>query len=374
MSCLPEPDPRPPRKISCLVPFAALILAGLAFLLFHGKRQPPGGREPARAELPAPAPAPDIRLQFPVDREFPVPESEYPRLFQPSASGRPESALYGSTRTRLTSKKRVVSSFHEGIDIRAAERDARGRPLDPVLAAADGTVAYLNRHPGNSNYGIYAVLRHKDRLGDVFTLYAHLSELAPGLAAGGSVKAGAAIGRIGNTPSHIIRRANAHLHFEVAFMLNTRFVQWYRKRKLVPDHGNMHGWNLVGLDPLELLLRFAAEPEFTLAEHVRELVPAFHLVLRSRGQLDFFERHPALWSGEPYNGGVMFLAVSENGMPVGGRNAAPEEASRLGKARAAVSDVNTAALGRNGAHLVERGNGGWILSGSGKKWLDILEY
>jgi len=96
--------------------------------------------------------------------------------------------------------------------------------------------------------------------------------------------------------------------------------------------------------------------------------------LRSRGQIDFFERHPALWSGEPYVGGVMFLAVSENGMPVSGRNAAPGEASRLGKARAVVSEVNTAALGRNGAHLVERGNGGWKLSGSGKKWLDILEY
>ena len=32
---------------------------------------------------PAAAPqAPDVRLRFPVDREFPVPESEYPLAFE----------------------------------------------------------------------------------------------------------------------------------------------------------------------------------------------------------------------------------------------------------------------------------------------------
>src|SRR5574339_256066 len=34
--------------------------------------------------------------------------------------------------------------LHEGLDIRCLQRDKRGEPIDPVLAAADGTVAYVN--------------------------------------------------------------------------------------------------------------------------------------------------------------------------------------------------------------------------------------
>ena len=343
-------------------------------MLIHRAKPPDGEADSMRPEPAAAPQAPDVRLRFPVDREFPVPESEYPLLFQPTESGRPESALYGSTRTRRASKNRLVPSFHEGIDIRASGRDSKGRPRDPVLAAADGVVAYLNRHSGNSSYGIYAVLRHSDRAGEFFTLYAHLSGLAPGLAVGGRVAAGDTVGLLGNTPADIIPLARAHLHFEVGLMLNARFDQWYRKQKLVPDHGDMHGWNLVGLDPLEILLRFAAEPEFTLSEHLRELAPAFHLVFRARRQLDFFERHPAAWSGEPYGGPAIFMAVSENGLPLGGRNASPEETHRLGRARALVVDVNADVLGRNGARLVERANGGWKLAGAGERWLGILVY
>src|SRR5262245_42725023 len=50
--------------------------------------------------------------------------------------------------------------FHEGIDIRCLQRDRRGEPTDPVLASADGTVAYINARPSLSNYGNYIVLRH----------------------------------------------------------------------------------------------------------------------------------------------------------------------------------------------------------------------
>ena len=32
--------------------------------------------------------------------------------------------------------------MHEGLDIRCLQRDQRGEPTDPDLAAADGTVAY----------------------------------------------------------------------------------------------------------------------------------------------------------------------------------------------------------------------------------------
>src|SRR6478672_871751 len=50
--------------------------------------------------------------------------------------------------------------MHEGLDIKCLQRDRRGEPLDPVLATAAGTVAYVNSRAGLSNYGKYIVLRH----------------------------------------------------------------------------------------------------------------------------------------------------------------------------------------------------------------------
>src|SRR5256885_7905470 len=41
--------------------------------------------------------------------------------------------------------------MHEGLDIRCLQRDKRGEPIDPVMAAANGTVAYINNRPSLSN-------------------------------------------------------------------------------------------------------------------------------------------------------------------------------------------------------------------------------
>ncbi len=57
------------------------------------------------------------------------------------------------------------------------------------MASSDGTVSYINKRAGASNYGKYVVLKHVIEGIEVFTLYAHLSDFAPGLAAGKSVKA-----------------------------------------------------------------------------------------------------------------------------------------------------------------------------------------
>ena len=69
---------------------------------------------------------------------------------QPTISGKTESALFGMVRE---DGKR----FHEGIDIRPAKSNADGEPLDLVLAAMDGQVAYLNTNV-NGPYGRYVVL------------------------------------------------------------------------------------------------------------------------------------------------------------------------------------------------------------------------
>src|SRR5580692_11647246 len=45
--------------------------------------------------------------------------------------------------------------MHEGLDIKCIQRDRHGEPTDPVMATADGVVAYINNHPALSNYGRY---------------------------------------------------------------------------------------------------------------------------------------------------------------------------------------------------------------------------
>src|SRR6476661_283831 len=66
--------------------------------------------------------------------------------------------------------------LHEGLDIRCLQRDKHGEPTDPVMATADGEVAYINRKPGLSNYGNYVVVRHEIGGVEIYSLYAHLSE------------------------------------------------------------------------------------------------------------------------------------------------------------------------------------------------------
>src|SRR5688572_15787412 len=108
--------------------------------------------------------------------------------------------------------------MHEGLDIRCLQRDQRGEPADPVLATADGEVAYINTRSGYSNYGIYVILRHRVEGIEVYSIYAHLRQVLPELKAGSPVKAGAQIGIMGRTTNtrQGISKDRAHVHFELA--------------------------------------------------------------------------------------------------------------------------------------------------------------
>src|SRR5881394_2037033 len=84
--------------------------------------------------------------------------------------------------------------LHEGLDIRCLQRDKRGEPTDPVMATADGEVTYINRKPSLSNYGNYLVVRHNVSGLEIYSLYAHLSEIRGDLNTGQKVKAGEKLG------------------------------------------------------------------------------------------------------------------------------------------------------------------------------------
>ncbi len=148
--------------------------------------------------------------------------------------------------------------MHEGLDILHQHTDRHGEPTDPILATADGTVMYVNPKGGLSNYGKYIVIRHLVEGLEIYSVYAHLSEIAAGVAAGKTVKAGeliATMGRTSNTAERI-GKERAHLHFELNLLVNDNFSAWFRKN--LPgernDHGLWNGQNLDGIDPRDVLL------------------------------------------------------------------------------------------------------------------------
>lgn len=334
-------------------------------------------RKPSSAQpVPVPeAPHPDAalsRLCFPTDQTNLLTDV-LEEVYQPTAAGRYESALYGSARNG-TRGGQVSAVFHEGIDIAPLRRDRNGRALDMVHAVADGTVAYINRVAGNSNYGIYVVLLHDDPVGPVYSLYAHLAALEPELREGRAVSGGERIGKMGATPASIIRAGGDHLHLEIGLVANRRFERWYRANKLVPDHGRYHGWNLIGIDPLKVYRAHQDREHLTMADLLEEQQPAFEVVLAVKQVPDFWLQYPSLWRGGAWAGGPIVVAAGEAGLPFWGRNATDDEAAMLGASRVRVVRVDEEQLGRNGARMVQRARGGWQLGSGGEQWLNILTY
>jgi murein DD-endopeptidase MepM/ murein hydrolase activator NlpD len=98
------------------------------------------------------------------------------------------------------SAQRAATTFllHQGVDLLAPAGT-------PIHAASDGTV--VGAAP-NAGYGNWIRIQH-DR--NVATVYGHLSEFAPGMRTGVTVKRGQVIGFVGSTG----RSTGPHLHFEV---------------------------------------------------------------------------------------------------------------------------------------------------------------
>jgi hypothetical protein len=229
---------------------------------------------------------------------------------QPTVSGKPESALFGMVRED-------GRRFHEGLDIRPARTDAAGEPLDLVLAAMDGQVAYLNANV-NGPYGKYVVVFHAAAEIPVYTLYAHLAKIEPSLRPGRPIRRGAALGLMGRTSAGAspITKDRAHLHFEIGLILSTGFNLWYAGQpdnKQSPNlHGLYNGQNLIGMDPLPLLGRNRVD----LLAAIRSQPTALTVGVRTKGAPDFVKRHPALVRGDAAAAAGWYVEFSWQGMPV----------------------------------------------------------
>jgi peptidoglycan LD-endopeptidase LytH len=271
--------------------------------------------------------------------------------------------------------------LHEGLDIKCLQRDKRGEPTDPILATADGTVAYINKRPSLSNYGNYLILRHVIEGVEVYSLYAHLREIRPGLNHGDAVKAGeivAVMGRTSNTGQGISKE-RAHVHFEIDLVVNERFPEWYRKT--FPgqrnDHGGWNGQNLIGLDPWKLLLeqqRLGAK--FSLVEFIRNQTELCRVVARDTS-LSWTRRYPMFVKPNTVaqKEGIAGyeLALNYNGLPI---EIIPRAASELkNKARYYVLSVNADERQRRPCRkLVTQKGARWELANNGLHLLGLMSH
>ncbi len=269
--------------------------------------------------------------------------------------------------------------MHEGIDIKCLQRDQAGEPTDPILAAADGEVAYLNHKPGLSNYGNYIVLRHRIETLDVCTLYAHLRAFAPGLRVGQRVKAGeiiATMGRTANT-AQSITPDRAHLHFEITFQLNERFNTWHAKH--LPgqnnDHGVWNGQNLAAIDPLPVFYaQKLLSSQFSFLDYMRRRTELCRVLVRD-ADFSWLKRNRTLVKRNPRSEreGVAGyeIALDYNGVPF---QLTPRAASEIsGKQPIQLLSVNEAEYSQHPCRkLIVKQDNLWQLTQRGTQLIELI--
>lgn len=229
-------------------------------------------------------------LVWPVPGD-PVAEGKgYAEFGQTTASGEPESALFGCVRND-------GDRFHEAIDIAPVLPRRKGEATDPVVAVMDGVIGHINNVAGNSSYGRYVVMEHPEADLPIYTLYAHLASIEANLRPGMKVAAGTRLGTMGRSAGgYSIPRDRAHLHLEAGLRLSEHFERWYRQQPFdSPNHhGNFNGMNLVGWDPVDWFTAERSGRAPTPLTYLESLAPGVMLHLRTSRRPDFLDRYPML--------------------------------------------------------------------------------
>jgi len=296
------------------------------------------------------------------------------KFFVPTAPDKPwTSGSYGCVRNNAT-------RMHEGLDIKHLQTDRRGEPTDPVLATADGTVAYFSTKAGLSNYGKYIVIRHIVEGLEIYSLYAHLSAVDPGLRMGGAVKAGAVIGTMGRTSTaEVISKDRAHVHFELNVFVNDNFATWFKKTSPTErnDHGIWNGQNLLGFDPREVLIaEHNPVKKFSLLEFMRSQTELCRVLVRVK-DFPYVKRYAPLVLKNPVadKEGIAGyeIALNYNGVPFA---LLPRAASEIkGAAKFQLISVNAPVEQANPCRkLVAQRGSHWQLTDKGQQLLEMLTY
>ncbi len=296
------------------------------------------------------------------------------KFFAPTAPDRPwTTGSFGCVRTDGW-------QMHEGLDIRSVQRDKRGEPADPVMATADGTVVYFSIRPSLSNYGNYVVVRHVVEGVEIYSLYAHLSAVRPGLKIGDPVKAGEVIATMGRTSNaETIPKWRAHVHFELNMLVNDNFAAWFKRNSPGErnDHGEWNGQNLSGLDPREILLaEHNPKGDFDLLNFIRGQTALCRVLVRATS-FPYLKRYPMLILKNPVaeKQGVAGYEIALNYNSVAFA-LMPRAASEIaGKARIQLLSVNDAEYRAHPCRklVVQRG-GRWQLTNNGLRAVELLVY
>jgi hypothetical protein len=174
----------------------------------------------------------------------------------------------------------------------------------------------VSHEAGASNYGRYVVIRHLIEGSPIYTLYAHLSTISA--QSGQKVAQGEVIGKMGFTGAGI-NRERAHLHLEIAVLLNEDFEAWYHRyfSGSPNKHGIYHGYNLVGMEPAAILLESAKNPAFSLKEHIRNQDVAYQITIPDSPNLSIIRNYPWIVpDGEPASPRGWTVSFTQYGVPV----------------------------------------------------------
>ena len=295
------------------------------------------------------------------------------RYFAPTPGKTWESGTFGCVRSD-------GRQLHEGLDIKWTQRDRKGEPTDPVLASANGTVAYVNRKSGLSNYGNYIVLRHRIEGLEVCTLYAHLASVRDDLQSGLGVKAGETIGLMGRTTNTKTRIAaeRAHVHFEIDLTASEHYARWHEANLtgMRNDHGNWNGRNLLGLDPRALLNQQHSQGDkFSLLQFIQAQTELCRVLIH-RSEFAFARRHAPLVRRNPATDkegiGAYEVALNFNGIPCQIIPRTPGEVKTY-TAKVHLLSVNDVEQRKNGCRkFLTQKNGKWELTPVALQHLDLL--
>lgn len=268
--------------------------------------------------------------------------------------------------------------MHEGLDIKCLQRDKHGEPTDPVMATADGSVAYFSNRPELSNYGRYIVLRHVIDGIEVYSLYAHLSAIREGLKVGQHVTTSeqiATMGRTSNTRERITKE-RAHVHFELNLLYNDNYSAWHKKRLVGErnDHGNWNGQNMVGMDPkLILEAEVAHGAKFDLVHWIQTRTELFRVMVH-KTDFPFLRHYQALVverNIDKKNIAGYEIAFDYNGLPF---QLIPHTATEMKSgSKYQLLNVNAAEYAKNPCRkLVKQRGSRWELTNKGTSLLDLL--
>jgi murein DD-endopeptidase MepM/ murein hydrolase activator NlpD len=289
----------------------------------------------------SPASAQRIEISWPTPNPAWEKGRNYENWVQPTVSGEAMSGLFGSVRSNGT-------QFHEGLDLKPVSRDSRGEPRDEITAAMDGVVRNISARAGESSYGRYIVIEHPGVSPAVYTLYAHLARIEPGLFEGMSVKRGQAIGTMGHSSGgYSIPTDRAHLHFEIGLRLTDNFASWYAWKKFGSPNqqGLFNGMNLMGTDPREFLEKWRAHRVDNFEQYFAALKPAVRLRVATSRVPDFITRYPALLRS-PITGllGGWEVQCDVTGLPFAWTPLSPTQVAGMKAGSVEILSVDTAAL------------------------------